>query len=111
MAESNGANCHVHVYSVGKWTRNARVVTFDVGCTAVATPGWIGRPAARARVRRAYQSETRRKRDCLCRTRDNDPGILHRLPQSIQHMPRKLQHLVQKQHAVMSQADLAGARV
>ena len=110
MPERNGANRHVHVYSVGKWTRNARVVTFDVGFSTVAPPGWICRPAARARVRRAYQSETRGKRDCLRRTRDNDLGILHRLSESIQHVPRKLQHLVKKQHAVMSQADLSRAR-
>jgi hypothetical protein len=110
MAESNGADRHVHVYSVGKWTRNARVVTFDVGCSAVALPAWICRPAARARVRRAYQGETRGKRDGLRRARDYNLGILHRLSESIEHVSRKFQHLVEKQHAVVSKTDLARPR-
>jgi hypothetical protein len=100
----------VHIYSVGERTGYSCVVPIDVGRSTIARPAWICCSAARARVRRAYQSETRGKRDGLRRTRDYNLGILHRLSESIQHVPWELQHLVQKQDAVMSQADLAGAR-
>ena len=37
--------------------------------------------------------------------------FLERLPKHFEHVPAELRHLVEKQHAVMREADLAGPRV
>ena len=37
-------------------------------------------------------------------------AFLERLPQHFEHVSRELRQLVEKQHAVMRQADLAGTR-
>ena len=37
-------------------------------------------------------------------------AFLERLSQDLEHVPAELRHLVEKQHAVVREADLAGAR-
>ena len=38
-------------------------------------------------------------------------AFLDRLPQHFEHVPAELRHLVEKQHAVVGQADLARSRL
>ena len=38
-------------------------------------------------------------------------SVFERLPQDLEHVAAELEHLVEKQHAVVGEADLAGARL
>ena len=71
----------------------------------------VAEVAARAGVHRADQHEPRGESDRPRGARDPDAAFLDRLPQHLEDMPAELRHLVEKQHAVVRQADLAGPRV
>jgi hypothetical protein len=68
----------------------------------------IAKEAARARVHCPDEHEARRKYGRTRRPRDPYAPFLNRLPQHLEDMTSELWHLVEKEDAVMGQANLAG---
>ena len=64
--------------------------------------------AATTRVHRRHQLEARRIADVGVGARDHHLAGFQRLSQAVQRLGAKLRQFVQKQHAVVRQADLAG---
>jgi hypothetical protein len=109
IAEGNRSDRDVHVYSICERTGDPRIVVLDISDATSACPERIRGSPTGTRIGRTNQSEARRKGYRLRRAGYHNPGILHRLSQSIEHVPRKLQHLIEEENAVMSQAHFAGA--
>jgi len=110
IAEGNGTHGNMHVNSVGQRTRNAGVVAFNVHTAATAGSTRICGSTTRTWIRGADQGEAGWIGHGLGCARDDDLCVLHRLPQSIEHVARKLEHLVEKEYAMVGEAHLTGAR-
>jgi len=66
--------------------------------------------AAWTGVHRRDQHKTGRERQAAVRAADGDGLVFHRLAHHFQHAAVELRQLVEKEHAAMRQADLAGPR-
>ena len=78
---------------------------FAAACSG--TRGDVAAESARARVHRADQHETRGEDRGSGRPRDGHRAFFERLTQHLEHVPAELEHLVEKQHAVVGEADFA----
>ena len=66
--------------------------------------------AARTRIHRGDEDEAGGEDDRAQRARHGDAPFFDRLTQRLEHAAIELRHFVEKQHAVMREADLAGPR-
>ena len=71
----------------------------------------VAEKAARTRVHRADQHEAGGEDGRPRGARDGDAPFLERLAQHLEHVAAELEHLVEKQHAVMGEADFARPRL
>ena len=69
----------------------------------------IAGEAARTRIHRPDQHEPGGEDDRPRRTGDDHRAFLERLAQHLEDVPAEFEHFIEKEHAVMGEAHLAGA--
>ena len=108
-----GQGRHVdrQIQAIAKRTGKTTAIAGHLLRRAAALARRIRREAARARIHRAHQNEARGKHRRARRARDDDAAVLERLAQHLEHVAAELEHLVEKEDAVMGEADLARARL
>ena len=87
-----------------------RAVALDLTGGAAARPDGVALVAARAGVHRRHQHEAGGENSRARRAGDRDPAVLQRLAQDLEDPAIELRHLVEEQHAVVREANFAGAR-
>jgi len=90
------------------WARAERPISC-IACFRSIAPG-VGQVAARARIQGRDEHDLGRKRERGLRAADGDHTVLQRLAQHLQRVAVELRQLVEKEDAVMRQADLARRR-
>ena len=108
LVKGNGVHLHTEVDAVQQGAGYpAAVLSHRTGRTGTGTGG-VAVVAALAGVHGGHQLEPAGVGGAACRTAHSDLAVLQRLAQNFQTVPGKLRQLVQKQHAAVGKAALAG---
>ena len=105
----HGRNLDVDVDAVEQRPGDLRDVALDHRRRAHALARLVVEIAARTRIHGGDEHEAGGKAERHGGARDGDRVVFQRLAHHLQHVARKLGQLVQKEDAVVGQADLAGA--
>src|SRR5438552_692063 len=98
----------MHVDSVKQRTADAGNVALDLEGIALTWPASIAQIPARTWIHGRHEDETGREGARSQGPGDSHPPFFQRLAEDFQTTAMKLRQLVEKKHAVMGQADLAG---
>ena len=107
----NGLHLDVHVDAIQQGAGDAVQIAPNLRGRAAALLRPAAQMAAGTGIHGADQHETRRIGGLGVDAGDGHEAVLQRLAQRLQHVPAILRQLVQKQHAVVRLADLAGQGV
>ena len=106
--ERDALHAHREVDPVAQGAGQPIVVPMDVGLAAPAAVERLAGVPARSGVHCPDEQEAGRELHGTQGPRDSDSPVLEWFPQRLQGAPLELHDLVEKQDAVVSEADLAG---
>ena len=103
----HGRHLHMQVDAVHERPRNPAHITVHRPRRTDALPRRMVVIPARTGVHRRHEDEVGGILHAVPRPRDDDPPLLERLPEHLEHAAPELGQLVQKQHPVVGQRHLA----
>jgi hypothetical protein len=101
---------HMEVDSVEQRSRNAVAIALDLERGAAAFVPWVAEVTTGTRIHRRQQGEASGKGKPAPGADDGKPAFLQRLSQGLERVTLELGKLIQKEDAVVSQADFSGPR-